>query len=48
MLNLYHLARLELAKKSAEVMHQYFYDVLIFTGDAFSSATCSTKSEFMR
>lgn len=48
MLNLYHLARLKLAKKSTEVIHQYFYDVLIFTGDAFLSTTCSTKAEFTR
>lgn len=48
MLSLYHLAHLKIAKKSIEVKHQYFCDVLIFTGDAFLSITCSTEAEFRR
>lgn len=44
MLNLYHLGYLKIAK-SIDVKHQYFWDVLIFTGDAFLSITCCTEGK---
>lgn len=55
MLNSYHLAHLKIAeniakiaKKNIEVKYWYSWDVLIFTGDAFLSITCSTEAEFRR